>query len=160
MGKTVWRALADVIVVFLAIALAQIGGRVYPPTNAAATMLSPVSPLSPEEQAEFEERVVYLTNLARRQVGLPPLKENPRLGIAARGHSQDMADHDYFGHTGSDGSTLADRLNESSLNFGRSSLTSGLFLCGSITLARSSRVNFALTASIINAIGSRSSCTD
>jgi uncharacterized protein YkwD len=111
MGKTVWRALADVIVVFLAIALAQIGGRVYPPTNAAATMLSPVSPLSPEEQAEFEERVVYLTNLARRQVGLPPLKENPRLGIAARGHSQDMADHDYFGHTGSDGSTLADRLN-------------------------------------------------
>ncbi len=110
MTKTIYRALADVVVVLLAITLVQVGGKAYPPTDVAATMLSPVAPLSPQDQEGFEDQVVYLTNLARRQVGLPPLKSCPQLRAAARGHSQDMADNDYFGHTGSDGSTLADRL--------------------------------------------------
>ncbi len=110
MKRTIYRALADVVVVLLAITLAQMGGKVYPSTDAAATALFPLSTLTSQGQEGFEDQAVYLTNLARRQVGLPPLKNCPQLRTAARGHSQDMADHDYFGHTGSDGSTLADRL--------------------------------------------------
>jgi len=41
---------------------------------------------------------------------MPPLAFNPKLIAAARAHSQDMIDHDYQGHTGSDGSTVNDRL--------------------------------------------------
>ena len=40
---------------------------------------------------------------------LPPLHFNDRLTQAARGHSQDMVNHHYFAHEGSDGSTPAER---------------------------------------------------
>jgi len=40
----------------------------------------------------------------------PPLAFNAKLIAAARGHSQDMLDHDYQSHTGSDGSLFGDRL--------------------------------------------------
>ncbi len=40
----------------------------------------------------------------------PPLAFNANLIAAARGHSQDMADHDFQGHTGSSGSSFTDRL--------------------------------------------------
>ncbi len=39
-----------------------------------------------------------------------PLAFNTKLIAAARGHSQDMLDHDYQSHTGSDGSLFSDRL--------------------------------------------------
>ena len=41
----------------------------------------------------------------------PPLAFNAKLINAARGHSQDMLAHNYQSHTGSDGSTLVDRVN-------------------------------------------------
>ena len=40
----------------------------------------------------------------------PPLSMNSELMAAARGHSQDMLTHTYQGHTGSDGSTIAQRI--------------------------------------------------
>jgi hypothetical protein len=40
----------------------------------------------------------------------PPLAFNANLIAAARGHSQDMADHDFQGHTGSGGSSFTDRI--------------------------------------------------
>lgn len=40
----------------------------------------------------------------------PPLAFNPKLMTAARNHGQDMYDNDFQGHTGSNGSQLADRL--------------------------------------------------
>lgn len=42
----------------------------------------------------------------------PPLAVNPLLTAAARGHSQDMLDNDFQGHTGSDGSSVASRVNQ------------------------------------------------
>ena len=60
------------------------------------------------EQAIF--RVVELTNIERSKAGLPPLKFNPVLGAAAQKHSVDMALNDFFGHTGSTGSKLGDRV--------------------------------------------------
>ncbi|HEY6758978.1 MAG TPA: CAP domain-containing protein [Baekduia sp.] len=39
-----------------------------------------------------------LVNGVRAQHGLRPVRANARLGRAARGHSADMATHDYFAH--------------------------------------------------------------
>jgi uncharacterized protein YkwD len=46
----------------------------------------------------LEQQVVDLTNEYRRQNGCEPLALSPQLTIAARDHSQDMADNDYFSH--------------------------------------------------------------
>ncbi len=59
----------------------------------------------------LEHEVVVLTNQARLEAGLPPLKLNEALREAARGHAEDMAENNFFDHTGSDGSSLADRIN-------------------------------------------------
>ena len=40
----------------------------------------------------------------------PPLAFNASLIASARSHSQDMADHDFQGHVGSDGSSFTDRI--------------------------------------------------
>jgi uncharacterized protein YkwD len=69
--------------------------------------------------SEPELEMVRLVNAFRAAGGacpsgsfssLPPLTGNDALAAAARGHSQDMADHDYFDHAGRDGSSFADRI--------------------------------------------------
>ncbi|MDH7489356.1 MAG: CAP domain-containing protein [Anaerolineae bacterium] len=60
--------------------------------------------------ATFAERVIELTNQERAKVGLPPLISDPALNAAALGHSRDMAEHDFFSHTGSDGSSAYSRI--------------------------------------------------
>ncbi len=40
----------------------------------------------------------------------PPVAFNADLNVSARAHNDDMAAHDYFSHTGSDGSTPGDRI--------------------------------------------------
>lgn len=57
-----------------------------------------------------ENRLVELHNEARTQRGLEPLCVNPTLTQAARAHSQDMIDKDYFAHTSPSGETLGGRL--------------------------------------------------
>jgi len=51
-----------------------------------------------------------LVDLQRARSGLRPLRTNPALRAAAIAHSQDMAAHDVFGHTGTDGSTMPTRV--------------------------------------------------
>ena len=58
----------------------------------------------------FEAQVVELINAERTKVGLLSLYAQSQLGIAARLHSADMACNDFFSHTGSDGSSPADRI--------------------------------------------------
>lgn len=48
--------------------------------------------------AAFEQRVVELVNIERAAVGAPPLKRNSELDFAARDHTRDMAEDDYFSH--------------------------------------------------------------
>ena len=60
--------------------------------------------------AELMAQAVYLTNQERARAGLLPLKAAPSLMAAALGHSQDMAEHDFFDHDSSDGGTLVNRL--------------------------------------------------
>jgi len=57
----------------------------------------------------FEERVVELTNQFRQENGLAPLTVNTQLTNAAETHSNNMADQDFFSHTGLDGSRSSDR---------------------------------------------------
>ncbi|MEU5322309.1 CAP domain-containing protein [Streptomyces sp. NPDC021056] len=56
------------------------------------------------------ERVLVLVNAERAKAGCAPLTENAKLTEAAQDHSQDMADHQNMSHTGSDGSSMTDRL--------------------------------------------------
>ncbi|WAL58803.1 CAP domain-containing protein [Thermocoleostomius sinensis] len=59
--------------------------------------------------ATFVNQVLELTNQFRAQNGLAPLKLNSELNAAAQAHSQDMAQNDYFSHTGKNGSKPWDR---------------------------------------------------
>ena len=76
---------------------------------------------TPREQdaGTVSRLVLALTNQARAQARTcgwrrfppaPPLALAPALTRAARAHSQDMVGHDFFSHTGSDGSTPAQRV--------------------------------------------------
>lgn len=58
----------------------------------------------------MEWQTAALVNVERRAVGLPPLAWDNLLFTAARGHSDDMATHDYFSHTALNGSTPGDRI--------------------------------------------------
>ncbi|WP_411103887.1 sigma-70 family RNA polymerase sigma factor [Streptomyces sp. cmx-4-9] len=49
-------------------------------------------------------QVVALVNSERAAAGCGPLKEDPQLRAAAQGHSDDMANRDFFSHTSPDGS--------------------------------------------------------
>ncbi len=54
--------------------------------------------------------MLVLVNAEREKAGCAPLTENAKLTKAAQDHSQDMADHENMSHTGSDGSSMSDRL--------------------------------------------------
>jgi len=61
----------------------------------------------------FEREVFRLTNAARAGYWLRPLAWDADLARVARNHSQDLAENDIFGHTGSDGSTSMERVDNS-----------------------------------------------
>ena len=78
-----------------------------PPTPPTPTPSPP-----PQGQAsEFELRVFQLVNEQRRAHGLRELLWCNLLAGSARAHSQDMATNNFLSHTGSNGSTLRDRIN-------------------------------------------------
>jgi uncharacterized protein YkwD len=75
------------------------GFRVYLPLLARA------------KQLPIEQQVIDLTNEQRQQNGcITALVLSPQLTAAASAHSQDMAIHDLFSHTGSNGSTMVSRV--------------------------------------------------
>lgn len=62
--------------------------------------------------SEFERKAIELTNLRRVENGCPALTTVPELIAAARGHSADMADQNYFSHNSLDGKQPWDRMQE------------------------------------------------
>lgn len=61
--------------------------------------------------AETEESAVLgLVNQERAVRGLKPLKGDNRLAAAARSHSRDMSQRNYFSHTGQDGRSAGQRM--------------------------------------------------
>ncbi|HEY1016990.1 MAG TPA: CAP domain-containing protein [Herpetosiphonaceae bacterium] len=69
----------------------------------------PVVTIAPPPAASFPAQVIALTNQRRAAAGCRALNHSLELSAAASHHSQDMADHDFFSHTGSDGSTPEQR---------------------------------------------------
>ncbi|GMQ80605.1 MAG: CAP domain-containing protein [Rhodothermia bacterium] len=89
----------------------------------ACDSLSPVESADELEQVESastsELDLVSLVNAARatarscgasQHAATSPVTWNSKLATAAQSHSEDMAFGDFFSHTGSDGSTVADRV--------------------------------------------------
>jgi uncharacterized protein YkwD len=60
--------------------------------------------------AAVEDAVVALVNGLRRKARCDAVQNDPRLRQAARQHSADMAAGGFLSHTGSDGSSAADRM--------------------------------------------------
>jgi secreted trypsin-like serine protease len=64
----------------------------------------------PPSPSNFAEQVVVLVNVERAAVACGPLTMHPQLNQAALAHSADMALNDFFDHTGSDGSSVTERM--------------------------------------------------
>jgi uncharacterized protein YkwD/PKD repeat protein len=69
-----------------------------------------LQPLDVPSNSSLAEQLFLYINEARRQFDLPPLNLVPQLSNASQAHTSDMARFAYTGHTGSDGSTPAERL--------------------------------------------------
>ena len=82
-------------------------------TPAAITVATAASPASAAVSATtittYENQVVTLVN-QQRAAGCVALRNDSLLHSAARAHSVDMATHNYFDHTGTDGSTFVTRV--------------------------------------------------
>ncbi|MEV7235337.1 CAP domain-containing protein [Streptomyces sp. NPDC051020] len=81
------------------------------PTSPAASASASAAPAPTTTPASADTaRVLALVNSERGKVGCSPLTVNAKLTKAAQEHSKDMADHRNMSHTGSDGSSPADRI--------------------------------------------------
>jgi len=60
--------------------------------------------------AAYERQIFDMTNAFRLKNGLPVLAWDDKLAEAAKGHSADMAQRDYFAHDSPDGKSVWDRL--------------------------------------------------
>ncbi|UJR84606.1 CAP domain-containing protein [Sandaracinus amylolyticus] len=65
----------------------------------------------------IEAEELALTNAARREAGLSDLTCDEGLARAARLHSQDMCNQNYFMHDSLDGRSFVDRINEQSVSW-------------------------------------------
>lgn len=77
---------------------------------------SPV-PAQTSEAAEIEAAVRQRVNEVRQQNGLRPLQDNERLAQLARNYSWQMAEKNFFSHTGADGSTPNQRVRVGRVSF-------------------------------------------
>lgn len=84
-----------------------------PSPSRAADPESPPQPVDPTLSQDpliaAEDEVLELTNLERERRGCDPLRPNDQLHEAARAHSTDMAERNYFDHVSPEGSGPAER---------------------------------------------------
>ncbi|MFQ5858522.1 MAG: CAP domain-containing protein, partial [Anaerolineae bacterium] len=74
-----------------------------PPTHTPTATEMPIS--TPDPLA-----LINVINRERQRRGLSALRVNPSLMAAAQTHSTDLATHNHWGHTGTDGSTPQERM--------------------------------------------------
>lgn len=86
-----------------------------PPTN---------SPTGPSASNPLVQGVLTLTNAARQAAGLAPLQLDTTLSTVARGHSQNMAIGDFFGHVDPSGNRNSDRVRAA--NYGYRSIAENI----------------------------------
>lgn len=80
-----------------------------PPTPSASVQ----SPATAKMEAAVRQRI----NEIRQKNELKPLENNERLAQVARNYSQQMARDNFFSHTGSDGSTLSQRVRAGGISY-------------------------------------------
>jgi uncharacterized protein YkwD/PKD repeat protein len=81
-----------------------------PDASAPLTERETITPFNFPLNTAGAEQLFYYINAARHQNGLPPLNYAHPLTVAAQRHTEDMAINRFTGHTGSDGSSPAQRL--------------------------------------------------
>jgi uncharacterized protein YkwD len=84
-----------------------------------------------------EQQVLVLTNALRQQHGCPALLISPELTNAAQGHSQDMADHNYFNHVDGSGKTPKVRAQQAGYlgNAGTENIAAGFSTAEEVVMA-------------------------
>ena len=70
-----------------------------------------------QENSAFEAQVFNLINAERAKKGIAPLTRNTKLDAAALRHSKDMACNNFVDHTGSDGSSPWERMEQAGYNW-------------------------------------------
>ncbi|HLL69647.1 MAG TPA: CAP domain-containing protein [Micromonosporaceae bacterium] len=81
-----------------------------PPAKPRTTPARPAPNTAPAGAADQESAVLALVNAARAEVGCGPLAMDARLTAAARGHSADMANRNFFAHETPDKVGMAARV--------------------------------------------------
>jgi uncharacterized protein YkwD len=74
-------------------------------------------PYIPPDDLVRDLAVEARINEIRDEYGLPRFSNSQKITQAALRHSNDMADNNFFNHTGSDGSRAGDRLDEACYNW-------------------------------------------
>ncbi|SEH00894.1 Uncharacterized conserved protein YkwD, contains CAP (CSP/antigen 5/PR1) domain [Nonomuraea solani] len=88
------------------------------PVSAAQAVTAPPASGTAKVGTARENMVVRLVNARRAKKGCRALKHHPQLHRAARGHSADMAEGDYFSSTSRDGRSFTDRIKEAGFTGG------------------------------------------
>jgi uncharacterized protein YkwD len=81
-----------------------------PQSQSTPVPTSPPVAGPPSDVADWPREVVRLMNEVRAQHGLPPLAYNETLARAAQAHAEDCTRRGSCSHTGSDGSTIKERV--------------------------------------------------
>ena len=88
------------------------------PNNAPVDTPSTSQPLAQSSStAKMEKMVQQRINEIRQQKGLNSLQNNEKLAQVARNYSRQMAQDNFFSHTGSDNSTLRDRVRSGGISY-------------------------------------------
>lgn len=87
---------------------------VEPPSSRPST---PPTPAQSPTAAQIETAIYQQINQVRQRDGLSKLKPNDRLAAVARRYSQQMAEKNFFSHTGIDGTTLGDRVRAGRISY-------------------------------------------
>jgi uncharacterized protein YkwD len=69
------------------------------------------------KNSNFINRVAKLINIERTEAGLDTLKVDSQLSQAAQIHSRSMARNDFFSHSGIDGSSPFDRIEDTGYDY-------------------------------------------
>ncbi len=84
--------------------------RSMPRLSWAKALLVALALASPVAAASPAETVLSAVNAARAKAGCQPLRLDARLTAAARAHATAMAEQNFFGHAGKDGSRFSSRI--------------------------------------------------
>lgn len=106
------------IALVLALLICVVGGTHTGAQAAPAQFRVYLALVNRAAQTSIEQQVIDLTNQQRQQHGCATaLVLSAQLAAAASAHSQDMALHDLFSHTGSNGSTMVSRVLATGYNY-------------------------------------------